>query len=253
MDSLAIFHVAEPSGAARSLRARLEWLAEQGRLTIAFPGPGAAADSYGDLARIVRLPYSAVTLPGGPAGLPDAALRLRREGRMFRAYLRRERPDLVLCVSAMLPAALVAARLEGVPTIVHAAEVLAGDPSRRATARVAGWALARGTRRLAGGIAACSEAVAGEYLPPPPEVVITAPPIEDCGGAGGRAFRSEFGIDPEAPLVVAVGSISRRRGQDILVRAMKIIVRAFPQARCVIVGGTFPGPRIWPTAISSRG
>lgn len=244
MHTLAVFHTAEPSGAAISLRGRLEWLAGQGRLTAVFPGEGLAADHYRGLARVDRLPYAAMTLPAGAPGLPGALVRLRRETAMFRAYLLRERPDLVVASSAMLPALLLATRLEGVPAIVHAAEVLVRDPTRHAAARMSGWALARATRRLANGIAACSQAVAREYLPGPPAVAITYPPIEPgCDQADGAGFRRAIGVDPTAPLIAAVGSVTRRRGQDVLVRAIKIASRALPEVRCAIVGDAFPRPQ----------
>ena len=44
---------------------------------------------------------------------------------LFRRELRRTRPDLVVVVTTVLPAALLAARLEGLPTIAYVGEIFA--------------------------------------------------------------------------------------------------------------------------------
>jgi glycosyltransferase involved in cell wall biosynthesis len=140
----------------------------------------------------------------------------------------------------MLPAALIAARLEGVPTIVHAAELLSGDPTRRLAARVGGWLLARFNERWAGGIAACSHAVAAEYAYYRNPLELTYPAIAEPRPGDSQELRAHLGVPPSAPLVVALGSVSERRGQDVLVRAMHAVRRALPDAHCAIFGDPFP-------------
>ncbi|MGH2589457.1 MAG: glycosyltransferase family 4 protein, partial [Actinomycetota bacterium] len=48
------------------------------------------------------------------------------------------------------------------------------------------------------------------------------------------------GVPRGEPLVVAVGNVTRGRGQDILIRALPEIRRELPSARCAIVGSPFP-------------
>jgi glycosyltransferase involved in cell wall biosynthesis len=240
ISSLVVFHVAERSGAALSLRPRLEWLAERGSLTVATPGPGPTADLYRDIAQVRTLGYEAITLPASAEDMAAAWSKTRSQVSRFRGLMREVRPDLVICVSAMLPAALLAARLEGIPSLVHASELLARDPTRRAVARAGGWALARMNARFANGIAACSMAVADEYATARIPLEVTYPAIAEVPVGDGASMRDRLEVPAGAPLIVSLGSISKRRGQDVLVRAMRTVLRASPDARCVIFGDAFP-------------
>lgn len=51
-----------------------------------------------------------------------------------------------------------------------------------------------------------------------------------------RDVRGEFGISPDAPLVTIVGNVKPWKGQETVVRAMALIHRELPQARCLLVG-----------------
>jgi glycosyltransferase involved in cell wall biosynthesis len=70
------------------------------------------------------------------------------------------------------------------------------------------------------------------------------PPIPDAYRDGdGAAFRQRHGIDPAAPCIVAVGNVTRGRGQDLLIEALPTIRSQVPGARCVVVGPTFARPK----------
>ena len=58
-----------------------------------------------------------------PACCGSGVLKLARDVRTLRSLIRRVDPDLVVVVTTLVPAALIAARLEGLPVIVHAAEL----------------------------------------------------------------------------------------------------------------------------------
>jgi len=113
--TLAILHIAEAGGPLRSLEAELEWLSSLGELALLAPTEGTLAPSLAAAGRTRRRDYSALTVPTGRRDALLAPRQLLREVRVFRAEIRAARPDLVLVVSANLPAALLAARLEGVP------------------------------------------------------------------------------------------------------------------------------------------
>jgi L-malate glycosyltransferase len=49
-------------------------------------------------------------------------------------------------------------------------------------------------------------------------------------------FRSEFGIDEDTPLIGNVGMIRPDKGQLVLVRAARLVLEKYPNARFVIVG-----------------
>ena len=56
-------------------------------------------------------------------------------------------------------------------------------------------------------------------------------------------LRQAYGVAADAPAVVLTGNIKPWKGQDTLVRAMDIVRRSFPDARCFLVGDTSPGDR----------
>jgi glycosyltransferase involved in cell wall biosynthesis len=150
-----------------------------------------------------------------------APARLARELAALRRAIREADPDVAVVVTAYLPVALLAARLERVPTVLYAAEIL--DGRRRVLARTAG---------LATGIVAPSELVAAR-LPGAAEIV---PP----------------GIDPRpqppvelpgtAPRIAVVGALSRARGQDVAVDALPHVRAAIPGASLLVVGEAHARP-----------
>jgi glycosyltransferase involved in cell wall biosynthesis len=216
-------------------------IAEAGALEVIVPGPGEVADAFGPLARVTRLTYSATTVPEGPVGLARAARRLASEIRMFRAHLRERRPDLVVVATTTLPAALAAARLERIPTLIYAAEILPGGRSGDSVRTRAGALVIAFHRSLATAIVACSATAARQFERGDAPVPIVYPPIADDFSAGdGSGFRGRHGILPEGPCIVSVGNITHGRGQDVLIRALPLIREAFPSASCAIVGSPLP-------------
>jgi hypothetical protein len=249
--TLAIFHLAETSGPSRSLEAELRWLAGEGSLDVAVPGRGAVGDTFGEFAAVDVLDYEALTLPRDPLAAGRAIRRAGREAGTFRELIRARRPQLVVMASAMLPAALIAARRERVPAIVYAGELFPGagaGAGRRgagsAAKAAAGRALAALTGGLADAVLACSGTVAEQYRGARrAEVAVLYPPIPDLSGGDGEGLRSELGIGSGEPLLVVIGNITENRGQDVLVAALPAIRAELPNARCAIVGDPHPRPR----------
>jgi glycosyltransferase involved in cell wall biosynthesis len=246
--TLAIFHLAETSGPSRSLDAELRWLAWDGSLEVVVPGPGHVAERFEDVARVTTLDYEALTVPRDPVGAARAARRARREHRAFRRLLRERRPELVVIASAMLPGPLLAARRERVPTVVYAGELFGGGDGSSG-GRVAGTAKALGAgalTRMVGSLAtavmACSNAVAAQYRGA--AVTTVYPPIGDAYGGGDReGGRARLGIDAGESCIAAVGNITEKRGQHVLIAALPIIRAEHPAARCLIVGDPHPRPQ----------
>ena len=73
-----------------------------------------------------------------------------------------------------------------------------------------------------------------------PEKIVSIPTGVDTEtfdpGAGHDDLREELGLPPHTPLVGAVSVIRSWKGLDYLVRAMPLILREVPGARCVIAG-----------------
>jgi glycosyltransferase involved in cell wall biosynthesis len=249
--TLAIFHLAETSGPSRSLEAELRWLAGKGSLDVAVPGRGAVADTFGKFADVEVLGYEALTLPHDPLAAGRAVRRARREAAAFRELIRARRPELVVVASAMLPAALIAARRERVPAIVYAGELFPGPGAgggpggAGSVARAAGgWALAALTGALADAVLACSRTVAEQYRRARrAEVAVLYPPIPDLSGGDREGLRSELGIGPDELVLATIGNITENRGQDVLIVALPAIRAELPHARCMIVGDPHPRPR----------
>ena len=238
--SMIIFHVAGPSGAARSLERPAGWLAEASSLDVLTPGPGFVAERYRGVARAVAMDYEPLVLPRSPSQVVGWVRGLRAQVQAFRAAIRERRPELVVVATAMLPAPLLAARLESVPAVLHADELLTSG--RSAGRRLLGRVLTRLAGSLAASVAACSQRVAHQYRHAAAPLAVIHPPIADPGGMDGSERRRAIGVEAHDPLVVAVGALTAMRGQHVLLEAFAGIHAARPGARLVIVGEPFPRP-----------
>ncbi|MFL5870447.1 MAG: glycosyltransferase [Solirubrobacterales bacterium] len=241
--SIAFFHLAETSGPSRSLERELEWQAGLGELEVIVPADGHVARRFGEFAEVTVAGHEAIMRPPGPAGFAAGLVELARDVRRFRSLIRDHRADVVVVVTAMLPAALIAARRERVPAVVYCGEIFEQRGMTRAQL-AARRVLARLVGNRAAGIAAGSKLVARQFEGMRcPVVEVVYPPVGDeYTGGDGAAARARLGIDPDTPLVVALGSISIGRGQDALVRAIAEARRMRPEIRCVLAGAPFDRP-----------
>ncbi len=235
--ALAAFHVPGPSGPLRSLEAELRWLGARAELTTLVPGPGAAADALAGAGEVVFLEYGALTAPEpSPHGLATAARQTALEVGLLRDQIRRQRPDLVVAVTTMLPALLIAAHRERVPVLVYAGELFAGASGPRA---LAGRGLIELTGRLADAVIACSGAVGAQFAGAAGVVEVVYPPIgPGYGGGDGAALRAAHAIPSTAPLYASVGNITEGRGQDVAIRALATLPER-PDAHYLIAGEPF--------------
>ena len=241
--SLAVMHLADVSGPSRSLRDELRWLADGGELEVLIPGEGRLQSELAAFARVRTLRYAALTVPTGPREWAAAPRRLVQEVRGFRRTIREAAPEVVILASALLPAPLLAARLEGIRTILYAGEIL-DEPRLPSRVRaLAGAAILGFAARTATRVIACSERVARQYRSRGANVTTIHPPIDEryANGDGAR-FRRDHAIPDDASLIVAVGAITHGRGQDVLIRALPRIRASHPDARLAIVGA--PHPRV---------
>lgn len=242
--ALAVMHLADVSGPSRSLEDELRWLAEGGELEVLVPGEGRLRSELAPFARVRALRYAALTVPSGPREWAAAPRRLAREVRGFRAAIRAAAPEVVILASALLPTALLAARLEGVPTVLYAGEILDKPRVPSRIRALAGAAVLGFAARTATAVIACSERVARQYrIRGAARTTTIHPPIgERYANGDGARFRRDHEIPGDAPLIVAVGAITHGRGQDVAIRALARIRAAYPDVRLAIVGD--PHPRV---------
>lgn len=94
------------------------------------------------------------------------------------------------------------------------------------------------THRVIAG--ALTSDAAGRMVRMPPGVDTTVfRPADDGVGANDderRQLRSQWGIDVAAPVLICVGRLTPRKGQDTLVAAWPEVLAALPAARLVITG-----------------
>jgi glycosyltransferase involved in cell wall biosynthesis len=244
MRTLVVFHLGGMGGPQRSLAQVISWLGAQGEVAFLVPERGPTAEKYRSVGRVTVRSYSALTYARGLAEGTKLTARLVRDVRMFRSELRRQRPDLVIAVTTVLPALLVAARLERIPSVVYAAELYDQHWKSAPLLRLWGWLLATGTAVLSRGLVCCSDQVARQF----PRwtrkpASIAYPPIgNEYEGGSGESARTLYGVVGAKPCLVVVGSISRGRAQDVALRALPLVRERYVDARLVIVGAPHPRP-----------
>lgn len=242
--SLVIMHLPEVSGPSRSLETEMEWLAAQGEMDVLVPsiGPGRLPDEFRHFADVHAADYSTLTVPNGPADAVSVGYRFRRSYRLFRKHIRRTGADLVLVTSALLPAALLAARTENARAILYAGEILDTPRVPSGSRSFVGHKLLEFAARSTSGVVACSDRVGRQYVERGAQNVTTiSPPIGSRYTRGEAArFRVEHEIPSGAPLIISVGSITQGRAQDVLIRALPSIRRQVPDAHLAIIGDPHP-------------
>ena len=240
----AVFHLADVTGPARSLKPRLEALTANGRgsLEVIAPGRGSLERAYRGLGELRALPYEPLTVPKGPAAALAALRRLGREVRTFRRELRRARPDLVVVVTAVLPAALIAARLEGIPTVLYVGEIFSKGHVGGKLRALGGQAVARLSETLADRLVCCSQTVASQFDGTGKATTIYPGVSLAYAGGDGDGFRRRHGLEGARPLLAVVGNVCEARGQDTAVHALAALRGRLPHAHLVIAGAPHPRP-----------
>ena len=235
--TVVVFHLADVTGPAKSLRPRLEAIARWGGgLDVLAPGEGSLARAYGDLGYVSALPYASLTVPRTPREAARAVRSFARDVGLFRRELRRRRPDVVVVVTTALPAALIAARLEHIPTVVYVGETFPSRDTDGTVRWLGGRVIARLCEALADRLVCCSETVAGQFNRLGSAVTIY-PGISRDHAEGDRAgFRARYGLEAASPVIAVVGNLTAGRGQDTAVRALALIRERLPGAQLVIAG-----------------
>lgn len=242
-----VFHTSLIGGPVRSLVNEVRWLSTERPVEVVVPAGEPIDPIYEDLGgELAALPYSIVSPAEGSRSRLGWLRRMREETRMFRGWFKAHETGLVLAVTTVLPSVILAARLERIPVVLYAAEIPPRE-QRPGEGRFAAIArrflmeeMIRLESRLAREVIVCSPGVA-PLLSDPARATVHYPPIDadECSG-DSDAFRSANGISLSAPLVVCIGSISRGRGQHVLLGAIPQLLEEFPDLRVLINGAPFP-------------
>jgi glycosyltransferase involved in cell wall biosynthesis len=242
MRTLAVMHIPQAGGPAQHLKPWLAALRARGPVEVIVPGRGTAASLYEDFDQVDILDYETLTAASSLRELLRQTARLLRDIRLFRRHFRSRRPDLAVLVTTVVPAALIAARLEGVPRIVYAAEIYDKRFARSRSRSLGSRLVARLVETLSTRIVCCSQTVADQFSGGISRRLVTIYPGIDGSFAGGDgpAFRRRHGLVDAAPLLAVVGNISRGRGQDLAIKALAEVKTSLPSAVCLIVGEPHP-------------
>lgn len=245
---LVAFHSALIGGPLRSLENEIRWLAGVHETRILIPA-GEEPDPLlsGLASEVTRLPYSVPALGGNLLGTLAVLRDQRRQIKILRAFLRKERPAAILAVTTAIPSVITAARLERIPMVLYAAELPQEVvPGVGRTTLAARRLQRRFSNRLGSAgaevVLACSPAVSDALSTDCP-VLVQYPAIDPALSQGdGPAFRRRLGIPPEARVISCIGSISPGRGQRVLIEALPEILERIPGAVLVLAGSPFPRP-----------
>lgn len=234
---LVVLHAGTMSGPARNFRPRLAAL-EDVSSTVILPEDGAAARFYADVAIVRTLDYARLVVPRRPVAVLGALRDQLKSVAVMRRALKDSNAEVLLTVTTVVPAAVIAARLQRKTILVYCGELLTGRGGARG---LVDCVLVLILTRTADGIMTCSELAAEPFRRAGGKARITTlyPGIEPSDFADGdrEAGRAALGLAAGAgPVVLSVGNVTPARGQDVLIEAMAPLRRTFPEAVCVIAG-----------------
>ncbi|GAB4452632.1 MAG: hypothetical protein Kow00120_22710 [Anaerolineae bacterium] len=209
------------------------YLGSDGALRQRFEAHGTPC-RYGPLAHLGHSVSS-------PLRLRDVARFLwtfRASRRAFAHYVQAVAPDVVYLNTSVLLGPALHARALGLPVVWHVREAIGSGGGLDCLMKKA-------IQRLATCIIANSDYVAGEFVgSPQPVRVYNGIDLAafDPQRVARGAVRRALGIPEGAPLIGMVSVIADIKGHFVLLRAAPRILRAFPEARFLIVGGTVLPP-----------
>ncbi|MCE9616358.1 MAG: glycosyltransferase [Lentisphaerae bacterium] len=241
--ALFLHHGGELYGSDEVLRQAIESLSAQVEPAVVLDSSGPLVDQLLQLTPRVRIRRLGILrrksmTPWGMLGVGWTAL---TAGISLAVRARREHVALIYSNTGAIMAGAVAARLAGLPHVWHLHEIVT-KPA---------W-FARGWARVVTGqatrVIAVSAAVRDHLLPHAPQaagricVVHNAVSSHFGTTAQAGAVRAEFGLSPEAFVIVLVGRIHFWKGQDFFLKAAaRLKQKGAPAFHALIVGDVFPG------------
>jgi glycosyltransferase involved in cell wall biosynthesis len=213
-------HSAKPAGAQLVALGQARALADDHDLVVAV-GNGPLRPPFAELGSIVRAPTRLPIWGASPGRWALEIARAAPDAVRLAGIIRRRRVDAVIANSTVLVAPVLAARLAGVPVIVHAQEAPKSTAVRR---------LFRFHGAMADTVVAISPWIADAFAGARAEVLlnpvgIPIPPWPRRAARDGDRLR-----------LVVVGTIDRHKRQDLAVAALATLEGRDLDAELVLVG-----------------
>lgn len=92
------------------------------------------------------------------------------------------------------------------------------------------------THRVIAGALSPAAAQRMARMPPGVDTSIFRPATGGSNGSERQQLRADWGVDADAPVLICVGRLTPRKGQDTLIAAWPEVLAALPTARLVITG-----------------
>ena len=171
--------------------------------------------------------------------LPGKLLRFPASVHGVRRWVRELKPDIVHLNSSTLTAGALGASREDVPVVWHVRE-----PLHRGVLGLRRALIRRVLDRTADRVVAISHHDADQLTPSDRIHVIHnfVDFTQFDRSLDGASIRAEFGISPDAPVVLMLGGVAKPKGTLPLIQAIPRIIKALPDAR-IIAAGPPPGSR----------
>jgi glycosyltransferase involved in cell wall biosynthesis len=187
-------------------------------------------------------------LRGSPRAMSRSAVLLPAGMSSLIQWARREGIDVVQCASTAQAAALglALAKATGARLLIHYHNLLGRQPGqppyggpRRFLERLA----ARRADRLVTVSRFVADQVIATGIPRDKiDVVINGANLDRFRpDIDGSSLRQEYGVAPDAPLVLQLARIVYHKRQEDVVRAFAIACKQAPELRCLIIGWETPG------------
>jgi len=203
-------------------------LPRQGPLAAALEGPGA---------RVEIGPVGVLRRTRGLRDLARLGVEIARAAVFTWRLARRLRPDVVQTNGRRVVGGALGAKLSGAPHVWHVLDT----PER--PSRIP--AFARLFDALADRVVCNYYATARPFVDARPRLRARAQVVWEGTAApmpmSREKARCELGLDPHKPCVVLVGDVEGWKGQELLVRAARLMRPSHPDAHYILVGETRPG------------
>jgi glycosyltransferase involved in cell wall biosynthesis len=217
---LMAVHSAKPAGAQAVALGQARALSRDHQIVIAV-GHGALRPPFAELGTIVRAPTRLPIWGASPGRWAIDIGRAAPDALRLAGIIRRRRVQAVIANSTVLVAPVLAARLAGVPVIVHAQEAPKSTAAR---------ALFRFHGAMADTVVAISPWIAEAFAGARANVLLNPVGIPIPTPAARPAVR------PGLARMVVVGTIDRHKRQDLAVGALATLQRRGIAAELTLVG-----------------